>query len=204
MNFTFKFWDLGGGHGWSSVACWRTGPDWCYRGHGVTGLGVHTYSQLPLTLPPSPVQQVPQCDLDWGIWGCWECECANAGPLGQREADLWQRGCDLGRLGVLRVTDWARLDRGSLSTACPTPFDVGSSLLADSWCLFCILACPTLHWQTTHIWKNVLPGLSFLRNAAHLSVPQPIWTPLNLGNCGLYEFFGVWPLYLGQLRASVS
>lgn len=36
--------------------------------------------------------------------------------------------------------------------------------------------------QTTHIWKNVPPGLSFLKNASHLNTPQPIWTPLNLGN----------------------
>lgn len=68
-------------------------------------------------------------------------------------------------------------------------------LFAARWqlVLLYIFACPTLHWQTTHIWKNVLPGLSFLKNVAHLSIPQPIWTPLDLGNPAMIV---VWMCFL--------
>lgn len=78
--------------------------------------------------------------------------------------------------------------------------------------LFCVFACSTLLCQTTQILKNVLAGLNFLKNVVHPSIPQPIWTPLNLGNSAMiaasvlsvWRSLSVWPRHWGQLRASVS
>ncbi|KAI4804017.1 hypothetical protein KUCAC02_025662, partial [Chaenocephalus aceratus] len=53
--------------------------------------------------------KVPQCDLDWGIWDAGN---VSVRALGRREADLCQCVCDLCESGLLRVTDWTRLDRG--------------------------------------------------------------------------------------------
>lgn len=92
-------------------------PKWRCKGHGVTGLRVHTL--LHITLSASCVQQVSPCDLDWdsGLLGMWAFKHYSSGMAWSRSR---QCGCDLSRSGVLRVTDLARLDCGSLSTGRPT------------------------------------------------------------------------------------
>lgn len=95
-------------------------------------------------------------------------------PRGQCEADLWPCGCDLCGLGVLWVTDWARLDRGSLFSGRLMPFDVCSLRHTNSWCFYASLPVPHYSDRPPNLKKNVLAGLYFLKNAVHLSIaPLP-------------------------------
>lgn len=103
---------------------WRTGQDcFCKRSRGQWVRGSHTLPTVP-NLPSQSFRAGATLTLP-GNLGCGECESWSTGPLGQCEADLWQRGCDLGGPGLLKVTEWARLDYGSLSTGRPTPFMSG-------------------------------------------------------------------------------
>lgn len=107
----------------------------------------------------------------------WVYKCWPFGTMwgGSVTARLWSRQAQA-YWGWQTEPDWAP-GHFPLDT-----FDVCSSLLADSWCLSKSSPIPHYTDKTTHIWRNVLPGLSFLKNATHLSIPQSIWTPLNLGN----------------------
>lgn len=125
--------------------CWWIRPGWCSKGHRVTGLGVHTHrhthSRLPFTLPPSPVQQVPQCDLDWesaklGMWVYehWSCGTTWGGSVTAR---LWSRqaggteGDRLSQTGPWVTFHWTR--PAPLMSAFRCLLTVGASL---HLCLF--------------------------------------------------------------------
>lgn len=105
---------------------------------GSLSLGFTPTHYLSLTLPPCPVQQVPQCDLDWecGMLGMWVFERWPFGTMCGRSMTAWLWSW---LPGLLKVTEWPRLDHGSLSTGCPTP------LMSDhrnSWCSSTFLPIP--------------------------------------------------------------
>ena len=65
----------------------------------------------------------------------------------------------------------------------PGAFDVCFFSARQQLVLLDMFVCPTLHWQTTHIRKNALPGLNFLKNVAHLSTPSAHLDLSQPGNC---------------------
>lgn len=140
--------------------------------------------QRPRGHAPSP-SSCPAGATIWPWLGVWD-----AGNVSVWAFVLWDNArqiCDRAAVILAGRGCWGRhtkpeWDHGSLSTGRLAAFDVWSARLADSWCISVPSPVPRYTGKTTHVRKNVLPGLSFLRNVAHLSVPQSIWTPLNLGN----------------------
>lgn len=176
--------------------------DNCWRNYqtGATKVTGHWVVSHPP--PPSPVQQVPQFDLDWesGMLGMRAYERRPSGTMwgGSVTVRLWSRQAG-GTVGD-------RLDRGSLSTGRPTPLmsarrrspTVGASLhpclshvtLADHPYL---KKCPARFKFSQECDPSELPP-------AHLDPSEP-GKPCHV--CSLCVF-GVWPRHWGQLRASVS
>lgn len=144
------------------------------KGHWIRG--PHSGVCVRQTLPLSIVQQVQQCVLDWesGIPGMRVSDRSSFGTLRVGSVTLGLTVISVVR-GPLRVTDWSRLDRGSL-TLCARLLWCLLMAAPRQLVLLCIIICASPRRQTTHFWKNVPAVLGFLRNVAHLSLLRPIWT----------------------------
>lgn len=126
----------------------------------LTAAGQDQRGAPKVTAPPILPVRSNRCHhltLTWSA-GCWECQGTNTMSM---HCDPYRPG------GLLAGTDWASLDRGSLSTGPTVPLMSAFHRRLTVGAFANLVPSQTTLADHPNL-KNVPPGLGFGRNAAHL------------------------------------